>query len=166
MNGTAANDYQFLTRWRVPGDVSDVYAILSDPLAYPRWWPEVFLNVRPVRQTAGRTPRAVRIHSKGRLPYTLNWEARLADVRAPYGFTLEARGDFVGRGVWDLKQDGDFVEATFDWRITARKPLLRFLSFLLKPIFSANHEWAMRRGREALRCELARRAAAPHAAAG
>ena len=31
-----------------------------------------------------------------------------------------------------------------------RKPLLRYLSFLLKPFFRANHSWAMAKGRESL----------------
>ena len=44
---------------------------------------------------------------------------------------------------------------TYDWKIRADKPLLRYLSFLLKPIFSANHRWAMAQGEKALRAELA-----------
>jgi len=43
------------------------------------------------------------------------------------------------------------------WKIRADKPLLRDFSFLMKPLFSANHHWAMRKGEESLRLELARR---------
>ncbi len=46
---------------------------------------------------------------------------------------------------------------TYDWKIRANKPLLRSLSVVLKPIFAANHRWAMARGEESLRLELARR---------
>jgi hypothetical protein len=49
---------------------------------------------------------------------------------------------------------------TKGWRISADKPLLKYLSFLMKPLFSANHVWAMARGEESLRLELARRHAA------
>ena len=52
------------------------------------------------------------------------------------------------------------MNITYDWRIRAEKPLLRYLSFLLKPVFSANHRWAMARGEESLKAELARRAGA------
>ena len=45
----------------------------------------------------------------------------------------------------------------YDWRIHAEKPLLRTFSFMLKPIFSANHHWAMRMGEQSLKLELARR---------
>lgn len=45
------------------------------------------------------------------------------------------------------------------WRVSAAKPLLRYLSFLLKPVFAANHRWAMKKGEESLRIEIARRKA-------
>ena len=41
--------------------------------------------------------------------------------------------------------------------MTALKPVIRGLSWLLKPIFVANHRWVMRRGRESLEIELQRR---------
>jgi hypothetical protein len=47
-----------------------------------------------------------------------------------------------------------------NWRVRAAKPLLRYLSFLLRPVFAANHHWAMARGEESLKLELLRRRAA------
>jgi hypothetical protein len=52
------------------------------------------------------------------------------------------------------------VDVSYDWRIRADKPLLRWLSFLLKPVFRWNHHWAMARGEESLRAELVRRRSA------
>jgi hypothetical protein len=46
---------------------------------------------------------------------------------------------------------------TYNWRVSAIKPLLRWLSWLLRPVFAANHRWAMARGEESLRPELRRR---------
>ena len=65
--------------------------------------------------------------------------------------------DFVGRGIWSLVQDGADVLVTYDWKIRTDKPLLRSLSFLLKPVFTANHQWAMAQGQRSLLLELARR---------
>jgi hypothetical protein len=148
----ALNDYHILSRWRVPGNVEDVFAILSNPADYPRWWSDVFLEVEvsPVAPVAT-------IRSQGRLPYQLHWQARAVEAGPPYGFTVEVTGDFSGRGVWQFEPDGEHVNITFDWAITARKPLLRYLAFLLRPAFVASHAWAMRRGEEGLRQELARR---------
>ena len=43
--------------------------------------------------------------------------------------------------------DGPEVEIVYDWRVRAAKPLLQQLSWLLKPVFAANHRWAMARSR-------------------
>jgi hypothetical protein len=51
------------------------------------------------------------------------------------------------------------VEVTYDWRIRAEKPLLRRLTWLMRPAFAANHRWAMAKGEESLNLELRRRRA-------
>ena len=70
---------------------------------------------------------------------------------------MRASGDFEGEGRWSLTQDGLYTDVTYHWSIEANKPLLRYLSFLLRPLFAANHHWAMARGEESLERELARR---------
>ena len=42
-------------------------------------------------------------------------------------------------------------------RDSAEKALLRNFSFIIKPIFAANHRWAMAKGEESLQLEIARR---------
>jgi hypothetical protein len=101
----------------------------------------------------------VDLYTKGFLPYTLRWSFIVTESRGQDGFALEAHGDFEGNGVWTFEQDGPWVNVTYDWRIRADKPLLRRLSFVMKPLFEANHRWAMARGEESLRLELARRRA-------
>jgi hypothetical protein len=61
--------------------------------------------------------------------------------------------------VWRFEQNGPSVDITYDWRIRAEKPLLRTLSPVLRPLFDANHRWAMRQGETSLRLELERRRA-------
>ena len=78
------------------------------------------------------------------------------DMPAPAGIA-PAEGDFVGTGVWTLVQHGEVVDVQYDWRIRADKPLLRYGTFVMRPIFSANHRWAMARGEESLKLELQRR---------
>jgi hypothetical protein len=154
----SSNDYHFITQWRIRGTVDEVSAILGDAADLPRWWPAVYLEVQ-VLEPGGTdgVGRVVELYTKGWLPYTLRWRFRVTESRAPHGFALEAWGDFVGRGVWSLAQQGESVAVTYDWKISAEKPLLKRLSFLLKPIFAANHHWAMARGEESLKLELLRR---------
>ena len=155
--------YHFITRWRVEGLCGEVADILGDPLALPQWWPAVYLDARETRPPdANGIGRRIALHTKGWLPYTLRWELEVVDSHYPNGFIIVARGDFDGRGVWTIEQDGRFVDATYDWRLRAEKPLLRRLSFLLKPLFERNHRWAMNQGEESLRLELARRRASSH----
>jgi len=155
-----SHDYHFVTRWRVPATCAEVFDILGDPAGLARWWPSVYLEVVVLTPgDAAGVGRRVSLFTKGWLPYTLRWQFLVTEARRPDGFALQAEGDFVGRGVWRFRQDGPEVEIEYDWRIRADKPLLRRLSFLLKPLFSANHRWAMDRGRESLELELRRRRA-------
>ncbi|MEA2583292.1 MAG: hypothetical protein QOF33_1377, partial [Thermomicrobiales bacterium] len=55
--------------------------------------------------------------------------------------SIETCGDFAGRGVETFVQDGPLVDIHFDYRVAADKPLLRYLSPLLKPNFAFNHRW-------------------------
>jgi len=152
------NDYHFVTRREIPGTCEEVSAVLGNPLDLPRWWPSVYLKVEQMSPADERgLGRRVRLITKGRLPYTIRWEFEVVDSRHPHGFTIEANGDFEGRGVWTFAQHAGVVDVIFDWRIRAEKPLLRYLSFLLKPIFEANHRWAMAQGAACLTRELARR---------
>ncbi len=143
------------------GGIEDVAAILSDAELFPVWWPEVYLSVRVVdrggRDGAGRR---VALHTRGRLPYTLRWQARMVEDRRPHGWTIEASGDLVGRGVWRLEQRSELVAVRYDWQVAVEKPLLRPLTPILRPVYAANHRWAMARGFEGLNRELARRAGA------
>ncbi len=157
--------YHFITRWRVDGTCGEVADILGDPIALPHWWPSVYLDVRELAPAGpGGVGRRARLHTKGWLPYTLRWDLEVVESRYPHGFTIMATGDFDGRGVWTFEQDGASVNITYDWRLRAEKPLLRNLSFLLRPLFEANHRWAMAQGETSLRLELARRRAVSDAA--
>lgn len=152
----ATNDYHFITTWRVKSTVEEVSEIIGDPRGLVRWWPSVYLDVKVLEEGDERgLGRVVSLYTKGWLPYTLRWEFRVTEVKAD-GFTLVAWGDFDGRGIWTFEQDGEWVNVTYDWKIKAEKPLLRYFSFVMKPIFSANHRWAMARGEESLELELAR----------
>jgi hypothetical protein len=85
------------------------------------------------------------------------WPSVYLDVNVLKQGDTNGLGKVEGRGIWTFKQDGPWVDIVYDWKISAEKPLLRNFSFLIKPIFEANHRWAMARGEESLRLELERR---------
>ena len=156
----ASNEYHIVTEWRVKGTLKEVADVLNQATDLARWWPSVYLEVQEIEPGDEKGVGKVgRLYTKGWLPYTLRWTFRVTESSYPHGFALEASGDFVGRGVWTLEPRGEWVHVIYDWRISAEKPLLRTFSFLFKPIFSANHRWAMRMGEKSLELELRRRRA-------
>ena len=154
------NDYHFITTWRVQGTAGEVADVLRDPLELVRWWPAVYLSVKELDppDEHGLNQRVV-LRTKGWLPYTLTWELLVRSSRYPEHIGIEATGDFVGRGTWTITQDGEWVDATYDWQIRAEKPLLQRLAPFMRPLLEANHRWAMRQGEESLTLELLRRRA-------
>jgi len=156
-----AAEYAFLTRWRLRATAQEVWEVLSDALALPRWWRAVYLEVKELDPGDADTHvgRVLDLYTKGWLPYTLRWRFTVTESDSPDGFKLVAEGDFVGTGTWTLREDGEFVDVTYDWRIAATKPLLRIGTPVLRPLFAANHRWAMARGEESLELELRRRRA-------
>ncbi len=159
------NEYHFITHWSFKSTPEEITEIIGDARDLTRWWPSVYLGATVLEKGDERGVGAViDLYTKGWLPYTLRWKFRVSESRAPNGLTLEATGDFVGRGIWTFEAAGDRVKIVYDWKIRAEKPLLRRLSPLMKPIFSANHRWAMEQGEKSLGLELQRRHAATPAA--
>ena len=121
----ANSAYHFVTHWRVKGTCVEVADVLENTKDLARWWPSVYLGVS-VLDPGGTHALGERVSlfTKGWLPYTLRWDFTVVEQRYPYGSTIEARGDFVGRGEWTFEQDGDFVNVTYDWNISRRKTAL------------------------------------------
>lgn len=157
----AANQYHFVTHWRVTGSADEVFALVNNEgLGYGGWWSAVYVKVEEVTKgdEAG-VGQMVRFHSRGALPYSINWTSRRVELDRPRRVVFRAEGDFDGWAIWTVEQQGAEVVATLDWKLNAEKPLLRLLSPILKPLFEWNHHWAMRQGYEAIQRELGARRA-------
>ncbi|HRI44096.1 MAG TPA: SRPBCC family protein [Fimbriimonadaceae bacterium] len=156
----ASNDYRFLTLWTLDGTIEEAAEVLEDVEGLTQWWPSVYLaSIIEDKGGAKGIGKRIRLLTRGWLPYQLRWTLIVAASESPHRFGIEAEGDFLGTGIWGLKQVGDQAEITFDWQVRANKPLLRLLSFVLRPIFEANHRWAMKQGEKSLRLEVRRRRA-------
>jgi hypothetical protein len=164
----AANDYHFITTRRIAATPEEITEVLGDAAGLARWWPSVYLEVRVLEPgDATGLGKTVELWTKGFLPYTLRWRFRVTESNPPTGFRLDADGDFMGRGIWTLAvqrdagaPEGPRTTVTYDWLIVAEKGLLKRLSPIMKPLFGANHRWAMAQGERSLGLELARRHAA------
>lgn len=148
------SEFHFTTSWQITGSTKEeVSALLNKPETLPLWWPAVYLSIAKKNDEKGSF---YSMHTKGWLPYTIKWSLREVEKDLPHQIELAAFGDLEGRGIWTFNQKDNHVEVVYDWKVKGNKPIFRYLSFLLKPIFSFNHHWAMKRGRKSIELELNR----------
>jgi len=103
----ATNNYHFITHWRVKGDINEIAEVLTSGPDFARWWPSVYLDIQELQPGDEHgLGSSARLHTKGWLPYNLHWDYRITESNYPHTWTLQATGDFNGRGIWTLKQDG------------------------------------------------------------
>jgi hypothetical protein len=76
------------------------------------------------------------------------WRRTRSWTNAPWKLVSRIDGDFVGEGIWTLTPVGGGTRAVLEWQVEVRKPLVRHLTPLLRPLFAWNHRWAMARGQE------------------
>ena len=143
-----ASEYLFIDEWDVAAPQEAVFEALADASTYPQWWKPVYIEVDvDGPPEVGRTSRQ---RFKGRLPYTLKTTSEIVRYEPPSEFEVSVVGDLTGRGVWKLTPGDGSVHIHFDWRVIADRPLLRYLTPVLRPVFRWNHNWSIARAREGL----------------
>jgi len=157
--------YAFVDEWLVPAPAAAVYALLSCPREYPRWWGDAFLEGEGDPGPAATGKRACLV-TRGRLPYRLRWDLICVEADAPRRLVSRIDGDFEGEGIWTLEPADGGTRVVLEWRVDVRKPLVRHLTPLLRPLFAWNHRWAMRRGQASIVAELAAASLADRGQAG
>lgn len=154
----ATNDYIFEEEWNIEGYTpKQVYEVLANASILPQWWTGVYLMARPLRDYEEPIVGAkVHARARGFLPYILDFT--LEATRLEHGELIEVRasGDF--EGIWraTLIREGRGTRVLLDWRVSVKMPLIRYLSWLLKPLFRWNHCWTTPRGERGMMDYLAR----------
>jgi uncharacterized protein YndB with AHSA1/START domain len=150
--------FELPSRWRVDAPREAVFDALTDG-SITTWWHEVYLDVTVVEEgDPSGTGRVVDLLTRGWLPYRLRWRMRVEDIVRPERIAISATGDLVGSGCWTLTAHGPGGTATrldYLWRVDVSRPWMRQALVVLKPVFAANHGWAMTRGERGLRAHLA-----------
>lgn len=150
------SNYHFVTHWRMQGSIQKVYQVLKEGKNYAKWW-------RPAYRASDElAPNKVRSIVQAKLPYTLIFTTELVHENPPHAFEIRASGELVGRGLWKLRQERESVEIDFTWDVRAAKPIIRRLSFFLKPFFRWNHDWVMQVGERGLQKEITRNTLIPN----
>lgn len=157
-SGVRSRHFEINSSWKLHGTVEEIAAILEDPLSLTRWWGPVFMKGELVSTgNSGLEGVTVRFFTKGLLPHTFQFTAQVARLDEAGEVVIRTWGDFDGVGHIAIEQCGSHVWVDVNWSVTVEQPYIRFLLAAFKPVFTANHRWAMRRGREGLQAEIARR---------
>jgi uncharacterized protein YndB with AHSA1/START domain len=143
-----AKEYVFIDEWDVDAPQEAVFNALADGTTYPQWWKPVYIEVESDGPPA--VGRKSKQHFKGRLPYTLRTSSEIVRYEPPNEFEVSVVGDLTGRGVWTLTPTDGKVHIHFDWRVIADRPLLRYLTPVLRPAFRWNHNYAIKMAIEGL----------------
>lgn len=132
------NLYRFRSEWDIEHELVDVYRALEAFEDYPRWWREV----RDVRR-AGE--ERFEVFVRALLPYDLKFDATATHRDLAAGILeIDMAGDLEGFSRWTLRPLGAGTRLTFDEEVIARKPLLRRMAAVARPVFRANHAVMMR----------------------
>jgi hypothetical protein len=144
------NHYKFVTTWQLDAAADDVFTVLKDLAAYPKWWQEV----REVRRVDDDSAQLV---IRSFLPYDLAFTSRQTRRDADAGvLEVSMHGDLDGFSRWTITATGaGRTKAVFEEDVVARKPLLRRLALIARPAFRANHTVMMRHGQHGLGVYLA-----------
>ncbi len=147
--------FDLVSHWRLAAPVERVWAALSSPESWPRWWPYV-RRVQTLREgDAQGLGRVRRIEWATRLPYRLTIDVEAIEAVKHDRLRGRSRGHLVGEGLWLLRTDGAFTDVTYVWRVELAKPWMRRLAPLLIRAFRWNHNGVMRAGGEGLARYLA-----------
>ncbi|MEU4740744.1 SRPBCC family protein [Actinosynnema sp. NPDC023658] len=143
------NSYRFRSTWSVDCTPERAFDVLADLGSYPSWWREV----RDARQVA---EDAAELRCRSVLPYDLVFQAH-HNAKEPAEGLLRANlvGDLHGTASWRILPDGAGARLVYEQEVVVRKPLLRGLAIISRPLLKANHELMMRSGQRGLRTYLA-----------
>lgn len=139
-------DFHLVSEWYLAAPPGAVWAVLDAPEAWPQWWPEI---QRVQALASGGSDREGAIHRTwwtSRLPYGFVMDFTTRAVEKPQLLVVEATGDLVGIGRWELAAVPVGTRVRYTWQVFPHKVWMRWSAPLLAPLFAWNHHAVMRDG--------------------
>ena len=138
--------YALTTEWVLDAPADAIYAALTTPETWPRWWRYVD-GVTRVRDGDAEGVGAVHRYAwSSRLPYRISFDMETTALARPSRIEAVARGDLSGTGRWDIAAEERGTRARYTWRVTTGKRWMNALAPLLAPVFAWNHDQVMAEG--------------------
>ncbi|MVA98170.1 hypothetical protein GN330_13045 [Nitratireductor sp. CAU 1489] len=157
--GPEKPDFDVETHWRLEARPEELTAIVLDPELIHRWCPTVFMGSELVaRGRVDGLGMTIRLYTKGFLPHSFFFVARIADLVAHRSMTIAVTGDFDGTGFLSVEpRPGGICMASLHWRVRVAHPYVGRFVRVFHPVLVANHKWAARRAHRLLQEEVFRR---------
>jgi uncharacterized protein YndB with AHSA1/START domain len=137
-------EYHFVTTYEIEAPIEQVWQALRDFDRYPTWSKGIFHAQQLESGAAGGVGDKIRYQVKGRLPFTLAFDATVAQADSPRILELRASGELDGVGRWTLSQHGTATTARYTWDVCTNKRWMNLVAPLARPIFEWNHDGVMR----------------------
>ncbi len=152
-------DFDITTHWQLDARADELSAIVLDAEQLHFWCPNVFMHGTLVDKGApdglGLT---IRLHTKGWLPHSFLFIAKIVELVPNQSMTIAVKGDFNGAGYISLNETPDGqCKAKLRWVVEIEQPLIRRIVRILNPIFVLNHLWSTRQARKLMQAEVYRR---------
>ena len=142
--------YEFITVWRVNAPLDKVWNEIYYSEKWPEWWRGVE-EVTELKKGDDLGVGSIRRYSwKSILPYRLTFDVETVRVEPMTVIEGMARGELSGRGVWNIKDEGGYVSASYDWQVDTTKPWMNHIAPLARPLFKWNHNIIMSWGAKGL----------------
>jgi carbon monoxide dehydrogenase subunit G len=142
--------YTFLTAWLVEAPVQPVWDAIYDAESWPEWWPGVQSVVELDPGGELKVGSVSRQRWRSRLPYTIEFETRTAEVTPRSSIEGFTTGDLEGRGRWRLFERDGVTAVLYQWDVRTTSRWMNALAPALGPLFRWNHDAVMRSGGEGL----------------
>ncbi len=147
-------EYAFITHWQFKAPVEKVWDAIHDSLDWPNWWKGV-VKVTEIEKGGMEGLQGIREYTWGSiLPYELTFRMRLTELEKYKRMKGLALGDLEGEGEWLFSEKEGITFVTYNWTVFTNKAWMNYLSFLLKPLFSFNHNVVMKWGANGLARKL------------
>jgi uncharacterized protein YndB with AHSA1/START domain len=142
--------YEFITVWRVKAPLEMVWNEIYYSEKWPEWWRGVE-EVTELKKGDDLGVGSIRRYTwKSTLPYRLRFDVETVRVEPMTVIEGIARGELSGRGVWNIKVEGEYVTARYDWSVDTTKAWMNLIAPLARPLFKWNHDIVMSWGAEGL----------------
>lgn len=146
--------YSFVTDWYLDVPLKDAWDTIYHSLDWPLWWE----NVKSVTETRPGDDRglgSIREYvMQTTFLYSLKFSLLLTE-RVEYAhLTGVADGDLIGTGSWYFYEKDGITHVQCRWNVSTSIWWMNTFAFVLKPLFSYNHNLVMKKGGENLARKL------------